>query len=273
MQTSQFHICKDCGSLEEMMKRIDCSLLGLVKNKWANQSYATTLYFDRERYDRLMRYKRIIQRRLMNSAYVRGCVSNGSLTSLITKLLYRSDSCRDCPCEDFTDFISTSSTSSTSSTTTNTSSSTTTIFFTSSTTTTLPDPQNAPVACANQVTYAGGFTFPYAQEIIVGSGLGNVTLHYNAFNIPDKFIVKIDGVEIANTGYVGADSYQADLDENLTIRGMPTEAIVGPGSGSLTFSKNSATASIFVYVFAPLPGTGWTFTIDCPTSTTTTTLP
>lgn len=280
MQISQFHICQDCGGLEELQRRLNCSILQLVRNKWTNQSYNTNLFFDRTRYKTLLRYNRILQYRLMNTNYLQACISNDVLNNLISKLLYKSDHCPKCPCDDFTNFIP--QTTETSSTTTNTppSSSTTTIAVTtttsiptSSTTTTLPEPVDSPVACATPIVFEGGNSFPTAQEVIIGSSTGNLTFNYDAFSIPDKFIVKIGGVEVVNTGYVGQSSYQADLDAELISRGMPTEAIVGPGSGTITFAKNTADTSAFVYIFAPLPNTQWNFTLECPVATTTTTLP
>lgn len=149
-------------------------------------------------------------------------------------------------------------------TTTSTSStSTTTLAPTTTTSTTL-----APIACGAETAFAGGSTFPTIQSVILGNFIGRVTLTYNAFNIPDKYIVNFDGVDVLNTGYAGSATYQSALDANLTGRSLPTEVISTPGSGFIFFDKATTTPNAIVSVYAPLPGTQWNFTLSCPTGGT-----
>lgn len=270
MQTAQFGICTNCDVLQDMYAQLECSILQFSKNKWTNQSFNTDLYFDLDHFRDLLRLKRIIKKRIQNQSYPHNTWKNDDLVGYIVKNLYKSHSCIPCPCKDFTSFLDTTTTSSSSSTTTSfvpppASTSTTTLppFITSSTTT-LPEPTLPPIDCSEQGTFQGGLTFPSVMEVILGSGTGMVTLDFNAFNIPDKFVVRFDGEEVINTGYRGTSSYQAALDSNLAGRGFASEPIVGVGLGSATFNKLTATTSAFVYVFAPLPGTGWTFTLNCP---------
>lgn len=149
---------------------------------------------------------------------------------------------------------------------------TTTTTTTSTTSTTTA----APVACGDEVVFAGGEDFPFVQPIILGGDLGIVTLDFNTFDIPDKMVVFFDGIEVINTGYRGDTSYQTALTDELIARGYTPETIVSPGLDSAFFNKTTATDTAYVYIYAPLPDTGWTFTLSCPpevttTSTTTTT--
>lgn len=114
------------------------------------------------------------------------------------------------------------------------------------------------------MTFSGGISFPTVQEITLGSSTGTVDFDFNAFTIPDKFIVRFDGVEVINTGYRGSSADQTALNNALIARGMPTETIQGVGLGSASFNKNTSTTSAFVYIYAPLAGTGWNFTMGCP---------
>lgn len=118
-------------------------------------------------------------------------------------------------------------------------------------------------ACGTLVSYAGGQTFPRIIQINLGAGTGISALNYQAFNIPDKFIVFFDGVEVINTGYRGNSGYQGQLTSNLLSRSLPNETIQGPGAGTLSFNKNTATAVAYVYVYAPLDNTRWEFTLTC----------
>lgn len=137
------------------------------------------------------------------------------------------------------------------------------------TTTTTTISVNA-INCNEQAT--GGEAFPMEVYVVTaGATLGYVTLNYDAEDLPDKFIVEIDGVPVVNTGYVGDSSLQSALDDALAARGLPSETISGTGSGSATFYKSSATSVVIVKVFAPIQETEWAFALTCPDGATTTT--
>ncbi len=273
MHNPEFKMCSGCESLQDLYNQLECTIVQLMKNRWTNVSYASELYFNRDEYRSLLQAKKILEKKLANRKYATDCVSEDVFVGWLVRHLYRTNNCLPCPCKDFTDFFNTTTSSTTSSTTTtpppvppipNSTTSTSTTFDPGTTTTTLPPVVNPPIACGEQGEFQGGSTFPSVVEIILGSDTGTVTFDYNAFNIPDKFIVYFDGVEVINTGYRGNSSYQAQLDANLTSRGVPTETIQGTGVGNDSFNKNTATTSAFVYVWAPLPSTAWNFTLNCP---------
>lgn len=126
-------------------------------------------------------------------------------------------------------------------------------------------PTSNAIPCGSSTSYSGGQTYPTMQVVTLGSGVGGtVTLNFNAYTVPDKFIVMFDGVEVINTGYRGSTSEQSNLDAALATYGAPPETITSPGSGSATFVKGTATTTATVYVYAPMSGTAWDFLLSCP---------
>ena len=100
---------------------------------------------------------------------------------------------------------------------------------------------------------SGNFTY----DLDFGSDTGIVGIEYNAYSVPDRFLIEYDGV-VHDTGFVGASSY----DSQLIAAGVdPADINTGSpstGSGSLTFSKPNATPTkATVTVLAPLGSTGW----------------
>lgn len=120
------------------------------------------------------------------------------------------------------------------------------------------------IECGVANTFNGGQSFPSETTITLGSGTGEVVLSFNAFGVPDKFIVEFDGVEVINTGYRGNTSEQAALNSALGSLGLPPETIVATGEGIASFTKSTATTTAVVKVFAPLDGTAWNYTLECP---------
>lgn len=265
MLSPQIKECRNCNSLKELRKLVECSLLNLSRNKLNNENYNVETFYSSEQATALAHYKRILTRKLYNSTYLTD-IENQDIVFQVNKILFgKCPVCIDCdiPVEDTT----TTTVTGTSTFIGSTTSSTTTTMPTTTTTTTTNlfiDPPGIPIACGEEVAFDGGETFPSAFEIILGSGLGTVTLTTEAFNIPDKMIVIFDDEIVINTGYRGDTSYQEDLDEALIDLGQPTETITAPGSDVFNFNKTTTTTSAFVYVFAPLPDTQWNFTLSCP---------
>ncbi len=115
--------------------------------------------------------------------------------------------------------------------------------------------------CGTQYTYTGNQDYPETYEFNLGN-TGTSSLTYQAFNIPDKWVIVQDGIVLLDTGYRGNVSYQTALDLALADRGLPPEAIQGGGSGASTFIVNTL-SPIYVYVYAPLPDTSFQTTINC----------
>lgn len=103
----------------------------------------------------------------------------------------------------------------------------------------------------------GSGTGIFVYTIQINNGLGPISLNYNTFSIPDRFVVEFDGVIVIDTGYVGDASYNGDL----TALSLPT--VTGPGKGKATFLKTTGTETLTVTVYAPLAGTVWEFEVQC----------
>ena len=118
--------------------------------------------------------------------------------------------------------------------------------------------------CGQLYTYTGGQNYPERYEFNLGV-TGISTLTYQAYNIPDKWVIVQDGNIILDTGYRGSPDpyYQNLLNNALAERGLPPETIQGSGSGTATFNVSSL-SPIYVYVYAPMSGTSFQTTISCP---------
>lgn len=103
MHTSQFKKCDNCCTLEELYKKVDCSIYQLMKNKWTGATYNVDAYFCADLYKTLLRYKRILYKRLYNATYPASCYTNEDLIAAVTKLLYRASDCPECKQDDVCD--------------------------------------------------------------------------------------------------------------------------------------------------------------------------
>jgi hypothetical protein len=205
-----------------------------------------------------------------------------------------------------TPITTTTTTSSSSTTTTTTSSSTTTTTTTgvpvTTTTTTTDVPTTTtttttslpPVPCGEVSSYSGEQGYPITQSVTLGSGTGTVLYSFDAYSVPDRFIVRWDGNVVIDTGYRGTSDYDfggpnrasfnADLNgqvDPITLVTYPDltnypddgyPRVTSPGGGTTSFNKTSASpTSALVEVYAPMAGTAWQFTMGCPGDVTTTT--
>ena len=186
---------------------------------------------------------------------------------------------------------STTTTSSTSTTTTSTSSTTTTSTTITPTTTTTT---TTSVPCGVTSSYSGNLGYPITQSVNLGSDTGVVSYSFNAYSVPDRFIVRWNGGVVIDTGYRGSSDYDfgganrsgfnADLNgkvDPITLTTYPNftsypddgyPRVTSPGSGVASFNKTLANPALaLVEVYAPMSGTAWEFTMGCPGATTTTT--
>lgn len=141
--------------------------------------------------------------------------------------------------------------------------------------------------CGQQTAFSGQQSYPDTQAFNLGSDTGEVTVTYNAFSVPDRFIVKLDNVIVSDTGYVGSSDFDfggssrnsftssltGKLDPvtgtvypdtlNFPEDGFPR--ILGPGSGTTSFNKELPSPSLaFVDVYGPMSGTAWNVILSCP---------
>ena len=128
----------------------------------------------------------------------------------------------------------------------------------------------------------GTFNYP----INLGSDTGLVTIEYQSFSIPDKFVFTWNGNTYTSgstsgnyDGWVGS---QGSLSALRTATGNSSLEITthtggpypstgtnrqGGGRGAISFNKNASAGSMVATVSAPLSGTAWWFSVSCPGQT------
>ena len=80
-------------------------------------------------------------------------------------------------------------------------------------------------------------------------------IQFNAFSIPDKYVVEYNGQVVLDTGWRGSSSYEGNP--------LYPGGIAGPGSGQEDgiFTKVSGVNTFRVTVFGPQAGTAWNYSI------------
>jgi len=146
----------------------------------------------------------------------------------------------------------------------------------------LPD-----IPCGTPFTYGGNQAYPISQTIELGTDTGLVVYNFDAYQVPDRFIVRWNNSVVIDSGYVGISRF--DLGGDLRSRfinsligktdpitntvypdftNFPDDGyprITTPGNGSLSFTKNLAfPINAVVDVYGPIIGTGWVHTLYCP---------
>jgi len=116
------------------------------------------------------------------------------------------------------------------------------------------EPETVTEPCGQSFAYSG-YQGEFTYNVSLGTDTGTVTMAYDAYSIPDRFVVQWNGTDVIDTGFRGWSSYNNQLPSPVT----------GPGLGQATFEKTAAfptTAQVTVY--APLGGTAWQVAISCP---------
>lgn len=114
------------------------------------------------------------------------------------------------------------------------------------------------IACSSLL--ANGQLGSYYYEVDLGDSTGSVVLTYDAYSVPDRFIVDYNGSTVIDTGFRGTSGTYVDLDGNSVV-----VTVAGPGAGTASFTKTTASPRIAtVKVIAPYFGTAWQCTLGCP---------
>jgi hypothetical protein len=110
-----------------------------------------------------------------------------------------------------------------------------------------------------EVKYLGGVTGSYSYSVDLGTGFGEVTLTYDAGELPDRFIVQYSGSNIIDTGFRGSTIHNRALKRRGKING-----ISGSAAGTASFVKLSTVTGSTVIVQSPLGNTNFGFTLSSP---------
>ena len=125
------------------------------------------------------------------------------------------------------------------------------------------------VLCSESFNASGGIgTFEFTLEL--GSGIGFAGINVLPYSVPDRFRIEFNGVEVANSKFIGASSYQQDLlDLGYTLGELALSSPAPSTYTPVTFYKaTTSPSSAKVYVDAPIVGTAWRILGICPTTGT-----
>jgi hypothetical protein len=151
------------------------------------------------------------------------------------------------------------------------------------------------ILCDEETEYEGGQTYPTTITVNLGTGTGDVFLFFNAYAVPDQFVVWYDGIIRYGGAYrshVLGYSYDIENDEPGYYRedfNNSLEGRVDPLHGGTypnyeqypwdgypqvytpetdtdwVFTKTSSTpTTAIVKIYAPMSGTAWHFILYCP---------
>lgn len=116
MPNFQVKGCTSCGSLKEIYNEVECTLIDLIRKKWTNAQYNTSLSFNQRLYKDLVRYKRVVYNRMFNPSYPASCIDVQDVITQARLRAYKGGGCSQCSSCFPPDESSTSSTSSSTST-------------------------------------------------------------------------------------------------------------------------------------------------------------
>jgi hypothetical protein len=118
-------------------------------------------------------------------------------------------------------------------------------------------PEDDSVPCGTTVTYSGSRS-TNLYIVVFGSSTGTVSLTYDTNDIPVRFRVVFNNNEVINTGFVGDTNY------NGALINLGFDPIAGPGSGILSFNKNTSNTTAYVYIDSPIDRADYAFNLGCP---------
>ena len=105
--------CSNCGSLREVYDSIECTIVDLIKRKFTNLHYNTSLSFNQGLYNDLVRYKRVVGNRLYNPSYPCSSIDYQDIITQVKLRAYKNGECSQCTtCFPASDNTSSSTTSS-----------------------------------------------------------------------------------------------------------------------------------------------------------------
>lgn len=88
--------CESCNDLSILYKKIECSILYMIQRKHAIQKYNLEDNLNQEKWDDLVRYKRIIGNRIYDCSYPSDCIKTSSIIEKASQLAFKEDNCSQC---------------------------------------------------------------------------------------------------------------------------------------------------------------------------------
>ncbi|MEP0266722.1 hypothetical protein [Dokdonia sp.] len=120
------------------------------------------------------------------------------------------------------------------------------------------------VPCDQTFNHSGG-AGDFFYFIDFGNETGTAGIDYNAYGVPDRFIIEWNGNIVADSGFVGSSSHNTSLVQAGVSQSDINTGSPSTGSGTLTFNKTQSTPTkAKITVQAPLGGTAWNVQGKCP---------
>jgi len=88
--------CDNCDNLKTLYAKVECTILYMIHKKHSILIYNLGDVFDESKYKDLVRYKRILEKRMYDSNYPSSHVSSSQLIARISELAFKDESCSTC---------------------------------------------------------------------------------------------------------------------------------------------------------------------------------
>lgn len=88
--------CENCGDLNILLSKIECTILFMLKRKHSIDIYNLEDNFDEERFKSLLRYKRVIGKRIYDCFYPSTNIKTSDLIQQASLLAFRDSNCSEC---------------------------------------------------------------------------------------------------------------------------------------------------------------------------------
>jgi hypothetical protein len=137
------------------------------------------------------------------------------------------------------------------------------------------------VSCGTKITQPANGAGFYVDSMNLGTGTGEVSFNYNAYEVPDRYILELDGIQIFDSGFVssafgGSLPYdyflqtkqfsKSFIDGYTAYYGFAPEAqkITEGNNGTFKFNKTvNAAQTLKIIVYAPLDNTVNEYNVEC----------
>ena len=119
------------------------------------------------------------------------------------------------------------------------------------------------IPCNMVMFVNNGSVFRKDYEITLNTDTGAVALHFSVPSIPVRFVLNYDGVDVIDSGYHGASTYQELLDAALILLGEPVAVIDTNTEYGISFIKTTASETAVLSVYTPLGSAVGTFSVLC----------
>ena len=88
--------CDNCDGLKTLYAKVECSILYMMHRKHAINIYNLGDIFDETRYKNLIKYKRILEKKMFDNTYPSTKILTSQLIARISELAFKDENCSSC---------------------------------------------------------------------------------------------------------------------------------------------------------------------------------